>query len=199
MRGALPSGSGHGTLREPGTATHCMVMGLGVRSQRSLAWASAVLDAVLWVGPAGADSPQESPDSPTSTSNPTWHYGAWVDLAYAIDPNFPENHRWRSKTTTPRVNELAPNIVVGYVRKDVTIQSRWGLELGLQAGYDTNGLVPETIPGRDKPVPGADTLRHFSLANISYLAPVGSGLTLTAGLFNSYIGYQSFFPRYNLN
>lgn len=128
-----------------------------------------------------------------------WHYGAGLDVSYALDFNFPENHLWRSKTTSRRVNELAPNIAVGYVRKDTSPTSRWGMELGVQGGYDTNALVPTPTAGRDKPVDGADTLRHFSRANVSYLAPVGNGLMLTGGLFNSYIGYQSFYAKNNLN
>ncbi len=128
-----------------------------------------------------------------------WHYGMTVDASYVVDFNFPENHLWRNKTTTPRVNELAPNMVMGYVKKDATVQSRWGLEFGIQGGYDTDALVPPTNPGRDRPIDGADTLRHLSRANVSYLAPVGNGLTLTAGLLGSYIGYQSFFAKNNLN
>lgn len=135
----------------------------------------------------------------SSASSSEWRYGAMVDLSYALDFNFPDNHRWRSKGTTPRVNELAPNMVQGYVRKDVSERSSWGMELGLQAGYDTNALVPDFNPGREKPVDGADTLRHISRANASYLIPVGNGLTLTGGLFNSYIGYQSIYSKNNLN
>lgn len=128
-----------------------------------------------------------------------WHYGATVDLSYGLDFNFPENHRWRSKGTTPRVNELSPNMVQGYVRKDVSEASRWGVEFGVQGGYDTNALVPDANPGREKPIDGADTLRHISRANVSYLVPVGNGLTLTGGVFNSYIGYQSIYAKNNLN
>jgi hypothetical protein len=128
-----------------------------------------------------------------------WRYGAFIDLEYAVDFNFPANHKWRSKGTTPRVNELDVNMVLGYVRKDVTPQSRWGMELAGQAGYDTDALVPNPNPKRESPVDGADTLRHFSRANVSYLAPFGNGLKLTAGLFNSYIGYQSIYSKYNLN
>jgi hypothetical protein len=90
-------------------------------------------------------------------------------------------------------------MAVGYVRKDVSVRSRWGLEFGLQEGNDAEGLVPPSISGRDKPVDHARQLKHFSRANVSYLAPVGNGLTLKAGLFNSYIGYQSIYSRYNLN
>lgn len=34
---------------------------------------------------------------------------------------------------------------------------------------------------------------------MSYLAPIGNGLTVTVGLFNSYIGYQSVYALDNLN
>lgn len=130
---------------------------------------------------------------------PAWHYEGYVDVSYAVDSNFPENHRWRSKSTTPRANEFAPNMLLAYVQKDSSASSRWGMEFGIQGGYDTNALVPDPMPGRDRPVSGADTLRHFSRANVSYLAPLGNGLVLTAGLFNSYIGYQSIFAKQNLN
>ena len=128
-----------------------------------------------------------------------WHWGAYLDASYPINFNFPENHRWRSKITTPRTNELTPNMVLGYVRKEVAPDSRWRLELGAQGGYDTSLLVPSPTPQGDKPVPGADTLRHVHRANVSYLAPVGNGLTVTAGLFNSFIGYKSFYSRNNAN
>lgn len=128
-----------------------------------------------------------------------WRYGAYLDLSYAADFNEPDNHRWRSKSTTTRMDLLAPNMAFGYVRKKATPSSRWGMELLGQAGYDTEGLVPQPIPERQKPIDGADALRHIGQANVSYLAPVGQGLTLTAGLFKSYIGYQSFYAKNNLN
>ena len=37
---------------------------------------------------------------------PNWHYGGFVDLGYSLDFNFPENHLFRNRSTTPRVNEL---------------------------------------------------------------------------------------------
>lgn len=128
-----------------------------------------------------------------------WRYGGFVDLSYAVNFNFPENHLWRSKTTTPRVNELAPNMALGYARKKPGEDSRWGMELALQAGYDTQNLAPEPVKIREKPIDGADLLRHIGQANVSYLVPVGRGLTLTAGIFKSYIGYQSLYARDNLN
>ncbi|HSA86530.1 MAG TPA: outer membrane beta-barrel protein [Nitrospira sp.] len=134
-----------------------------------------------------------------SRPNSLWRYGAYLDLSYAVNFNFPENHRWRSKLTTQRVNELTPNMVLGYVWKDMNESSRWGMELAIQGGYDPDGQVPQEIPGRDRPLPGAETLKHFSRANASYLAPVGTGVKLTAGLFNSFIGYESFYAKNNFN
>lgn len=135
----------------------------------------------------------------TGPASPGWHYGGFLDLGYAVDSNFPENHLSRSKLTTPRVNELAPNMALAYVKKNISLSSPWGMELGVQAGYDTDGQVPQTIPERDKPISGADTLRHLSRANLSYLVPMGKGLVVTAGLFNSYIGYESIYAKYNMN
>jgi hypothetical protein len=125
-----------------------------------------------------------------------WNYGGFVDLSYPVNFNFPENHQFRTRTTTPRTNELAPNMVLGYVRKDISTTSPWGMEFGIQGGYDSKDFAV----GQDQPhVGGADTLRHFSRANVSYLAPIGNGLTLTAGLFNSFIGYESLYSRDNFN
>lgn len=131
--------------------------------------------------------------------NSSWRHGAYLDLSYPVDFNFPENHSWRSKVTTQNMNELTPNMVLGYVRKDVNESSRWGLELAVQGGNDPNGQVPNDVPGRDRPLASADTLKHFSRANASYLAPFGSGVTLTAGIFNSFIGYESFYAKDNFN
>jgi len=123
-----------------------------------------------------------------------WQYGGFLDLSYPLNFNFPENHRWRSKETTPRTNELTPNMAFVYLEKDPTRESRWGLELALQAGYDTDGLVP-----RRDAMEGADTLRHLGRASVSYLAPVGNGLLMTAGLFRGFRTYESFYAKYNFN
>ena len=151
-------------------------------------------DRRLCIAVAGIAAAED--ETPVSSD---WHYGAYLDVSYPLNFNFPENHKWRSKITTPRTNEFAPNMALGYVRKDVTPDSRWGMEAGVQGGYDTSLLVPAATPQGDKPVPGADVLRHVHRANVSYLAPVGSGLTLTAGLFNSFIDYETFYSRNNAN
>ena len=55
---------------------------------------------------------------------PLWQYGAYLDLGYTLDFNFPDNHRWRSKPTTPRVNDLALNMALGYVQKKASVRPR---------------------------------------------------------------------------
>lgn len=128
-----------------------------------------------------------------------WQYGGFADVGYGQNFNHPRNHLWRSKQTTPRTNELAPNMGLVYVRKDPGLPSRWGIELALQAGYDTDNLVPTPQPGDPRPVSGADVLRHIARANLSYLAPIGQGLTFTAGLFKGTKSYEEFYAKYNLN
>jgi hypothetical protein len=83
-----------------------------------------------------------------------------------------------------------------YVRKDASMSSPRGMELGFQGGRDTEGFA--FLPG-ERRVDGSDVLRHLHRANVSYLAPVGRGLMVTAGLFNSLIGYESLYAKDNAN
>jgi Putative beta-barrel porin-2, OmpL-like. bbp2 len=140
--------------------------------------------------------PLSAPSGAPETAASDWHYGAYFDLSYVVNFNFPENHLWRSRGTASRHNELAPNMGYVYVRKDAGETSRWGMEFGLQGGYDSKDFA--YLQGEPK-VDGADTWRHLQRANVSYLAPVGNGLTVTAGLFNSLIGYESLYAKDNNN
>jgi hypothetical protein len=147
----------------------------------------------------GSDNPANRLSSPSTAAEPAgsdWHYGAYLDLSYVQNFNDPENHLWRSRSTASRHNELAPNMALVYVRKDATEASRWGMEFGLQGGYDSKDFA--FLQG-EKKIDGADTLRHLHRANASYLAPVGHGLLITAGLFNSLIGYESLYAKDNAN
>ena len=124
------------------------------------------------------------------------HYGGFVDLGYSLDFNFPDNHQFRGRSTTALVNELELNMIGVYVRKDATEQSRWGMELLGQTGEDAKNFgFGVNLPK----VQGSDALRHFGRANVSYLAPIGNGLMLQAGLFNSFIGYESLYAKDNFN
>ena len=172
--------------------------------KRSMRWSLVVIGVTTaMAGPVWGDElPPEGPpklsDSAETakTEIPMWHYGGFVDLGYSVNFNFPANHLFRNRSTTPRVNELDLNMGAVYVRKDATDQSRWGMELLAQGGQDAK----EFGFGVNLPkVQGSDALRHFGRANVSYLAPVGNGLTLQAGLFNSLIGYESLYAKDNFN
>ncbi len=138
----------------------------------------------------------EFPQAPPSQR---WDYALYLDLGYNWNPNDPGNNLWRSKGTTFKVNEPQVNLAMGYVRKEATPQSRWGMEFGLQAGVDTENLVPEPLSASNEPISNADSLRHLYRANGTYLFPAGKGLEVTAGLINSYIGYESFLAMQNVN
>ncbi len=137
------------------------------------------------------------PEEPrTASSKPEWHYGGFVDLGYLLDFNHPSNQLFRNRGTTPRVDALDLNMAAVYVTKDVSERSRWGMELTVQAGEDSKVFgFSATAPN----FPGANWLRHLGPTNMSYLAPVGNGLTIQAGYFNSLIGYDSLYAKNNFN
>lgn len=137
-----------------------------------------------------------SPITDKAVPSAGWRYGAYLDIGGIGNFNVPENGLWRSRTTASRHNQAAPNMVLAYVRKDVSEASRWGMELGAQGSYDSVDFA--FLQGESK-VGGADVLRHVHRANASYLAPLGNGLTITAGLFNSLMGYESLYARDNTN
>jgi|GEM_PF-220664 len=138
-----------------------------------------------------------TPEEPrTDPSKPEWHYGGFVDLGYLLDFNHPSNHLFRNRGTTPRVDEFDLNMAGVYISKDASKQSPWGMELLVQAGEDSKAFgFSATAPN----LAGANWLRQLGRADASYLTPVGNGLTLQAGIFNSLIGYDSLFTKDNLN
>lgn len=164
----------------------------------SLLVAAVLAPSAFGQGPYGIESDTETdggaPRSPSPTQD--WHNGAYVDVGYVGNFNFPDNHLWRHRATASHHNELSPNMGLAYVRKDVSTASRWGMELGFQGGRDTEGFA--FLQG-ERRIDGSDVLRHIHRANLSYLAPVGRGLVVTAGLFNSLMGYESLYARDNAN
>ncbi len=167
----------------------------------------SLLAAPVWAGEATAvgPPPETQPRERVLSGSPApkvepekldWHYGGFVDLGYSLNFNFPENHLWRNRSTTPRVNELDLNMAGASVRKDATEQSRWGMELLVQGGQDAKDFGFHVNQPK---VGSSDQLRHFGRANLSYLAPVENGLTVQAGLFNSFIGYDSLYAKDNIN
>jgi hypothetical protein len=152
----------------------------------------------LMAQPVGAQAPEKLIQaSPVPTPAPIeWQYGGFVDVAYLRDFNHPSNHLFRSRGTAWHVDEWDLNMGGAYVKKKALEHSRWGAELLVQGGKDADVFgFSATAPN----IAGADSLRYFGLANVSYLAPVGKGLTFQAGIFSSLIGYDSLYAKDNFN
>jgi hypothetical protein len=150
---------------------------------RVLYFASAIFLFVTCVAHTQAASPQ-----------PVWQFGGFLDVAYLRDFNDPSNHLFRSRGTTFHVNEWDVNMAALYARKPPSEQSRWGSELTLQTGKDSEIFgFSATAPN----LQGYRWLRHLGPTNISYLAPVGKGLAVQGGIFSSLIGYDSLYAKDN--
>lgn len=137
--------------------------------------------------PAPAAAQPAQPD-------PEWQYGGFLDAGYLFDFNHPANGTFRSRGTAWHVDELDLNLAAAYVRKKTSEASPWGLELTVQAGKDTEIFGFSATASN---LSGAEGLRHLGPTNISYVAPVGKGLTLQGGIFSSLIGYDSLYGKDN--
>jgi hypothetical protein len=113
--------------------------------------------------------------------------GVYLDVAYLLSDNHPENHQWRTKGTTPIVDRLEINNATLWAGKRSTSDSRWGFQFGVQAGEDVDNLESSEA------AESADFLKHLYYTNVTFLAPVGGReLLLTGGLIPGHIGYESF-------
>ena len=134
--------------------------------------------------------------APADRSEPQWHYGGFVDVGYLLDFNHPANDIFRSRGTAWHVDDLHLNMAEAYVKKDPSEMSRWGAQLTVQGGKDCEVFgFSATAPNID----GFKWLRHLGPTNVSYLAPVGKGLTVQGGIFGSLIGYDSLYAKDNFN
>jgi hypothetical protein len=150
------------------------------------------LTKTLWDNAAA----QEGHSKEQQQLKPKWQYGGFIDFGYLLDFNHPANRLYRSRGTAFRVDRLYLNMAGAYIRKKPSELSRWGAELTVQAGKDTEVFgFSATAPN----IGGYKFLRHLGPANVSYLAPVCKGLTLQAGIFSSLIGYDSLYAKDNFN
>jgi hypothetical protein len=147
---------------------------------------------LLWVGPANAQAPDPSQNQPAAAS---WKAGGFLDTAYILDFNHPGNDVFRSRSTAYRMDDVIVNMAAAYVRKTASEGSRWGLEFTPQAGQDTRLFGFSAVAPN---LPGFKGLRHLGPTDVSYLFPLGKGLTIQGGIFNSLIGYDSLYAKDNL-
>jgi hypothetical protein len=155
---------------------------------------SKQLDPEPMVTKAVQDTPSQQPTA--QPEKPAWQYGGFADIGYLRDFNDPSNHLFRSRGTTFHVNEWDLNMAAIYLKKPATQPSDWGIELTAQAGKDSEVFgFSATAPN----LAGSEGLRHLGPTNVSYIAPVGKGLTIQGGIFSSLIGYDSLYAKDNFN
>jgi hypothetical protein len=138
---------------------------------------------------AGSVTAQDQPSS-------AWQYGGFLDVGFLNSFNDPSNDLFRNRGTTPRIDEWDLNMAGTLLKKVASDQSQVGVELTVQTGQDSKIFgFSATAPN----IGGADALRHLGPANVSYLAPVGKGLTIQGGIFSSLIRYDSLYTKDNFN
>jgi len=129
-------------------------------------------------------------------SDHKWQFGGFVDSAYLLNFNHPENRLVRSRGTAFRTDSVWLNMAGFYARKRPSADSPWGAEATVHAGKDAEFFgFSATAPN----IAGYKFLRQLGPTNVSYLAPVAKGLTLQAGIFSSLIGYDSLYAKDNFN
>ncbi len=138
----------------------------------------------------------QSDSTAALTPDPVWFYGAFVDAGYLLDFNHPANDLFRSRGTAYKVDYPLINMAGACIRKTASESSRWGMELTVQAGQDSRVFgFSSTAPN----LPGYEGLRHLGPTDVSYVAPVGKGLTIQGGIFSSLIGYDSLYAKDNFS
>lgn len=158
---------------------------------------ASVPDSMIELLPFTLPESETDPASSTSAQlSPLWFYGGFIDAAYLLDFNHPANDLFRSRGTAYKVDYPLINMTAGYVRKTTSESSRWGIEFTLQAGQDSRIFgFSATAPN----LTGSKQLRHLGPTDVSYLLPVGKGLTLQGGIFSSFVGYDSLYAKDNFN
>ena len=132
----------------------------------------------------------------TDRQKKKWQFSGFIDLGYLLDFTHPANRIFRSRGTTWHVDRLQMNMAGLYAKKKPTEDSRWGVELTAHAGKDAELFgFSATAPN----IGGFKFLRQLGPTNVSYLTPVGKGLTIQAGIFSSFIGYDSLYAKDNFN
>jgi hypothetical protein len=129
-----------------------------------------------------------------------WRVGAIVDVLYSVNSNFPANHVYRGRSTTPRTGELTLDYVAAYLLHTPRRAAPFRFELALHAGSNVEATYASEPQQR---YAGAETFKHVGLANAGLVAPWGHERGFTtetgAGVFSSPIGLGGFRSMDNWN
>lgn len=150
---------------------------------------------------AVTDSDQQA-QAPTGIFVPdgAWTFGSFVDVAYLVNSNAPQNHVYRGTVTTPRTGEFTINLASAYLFHEPTHDAPFRFELAGQFGGATDALyASEPRPGApDDVAAGAEVWKHLARANAGVLVR-RTKTEIGAGLFASPIGIGGFWSRTNWN
>src|SRR5258707_4959843 len=96
-----------------------------------------------------ATSVLQEPDAASPSPKAKWQYNGFVDASYLLDFNHPSNHLFRDRSTAFKVDELDLNMAQAGVKKLASENSRWGMELAVQAGQEPGnfGFPPQAPDG----------------------------------------------------
>jgi hypothetical protein len=176
---------------------------LGLTMGAAMASPPPVADAAEADGEKRGDpssSPASSPSSPAEAPEKTFTVGAFIDAAYIVNSNLPDNHLYRGAFTTPRTGEFTINLAAAHFQHRATAAAPWRLQLALQAG-----AAAEATWG-DEPVPGGaggryagpEAWKHIGLANAGLRIP-RAGTEVFGGVMSAPFGIGSLWSKDNWN
>lgn len=140
------------------------------------------------------------PDAESPTDDRTLTVGAFVDTAYLLNTNFPDNHLYRGAFTTPRTGEFTVNLAVAYVDHPAVKREPWRVQVALQAGASADAVwAEEPVPGGDDgALAGPEVWKHIGLANAGGLIP-STGTEIFGGIMAAPFGIGSLWSKDNWN
>jgi hypothetical protein len=149
--------------------------------------------------PAVAAPAPSPPTSPTPDDDALGRLSltAFVDVAYIVNSNLPNNHVYRGAYTTPRTNEAALNLAGLWLTHEPDERRPFWLQVGFHAGAsaDANYAAEPTPGGDSSQFAGVEAFKHVSLANAG--VKLRSGTDLGGGVFASPVGIGSLFAKDN--
>ncbi|HVJ91168.1 MAG TPA: outer membrane beta-barrel protein, partial [Labilithrix sp.] len=158
--------------------------------------------------PAPAPSTAETPAATTpaapaaapATDAPKLTVGGYVETYYAYNFGTPSNGVTNFRWVDNRHNTFQLSTVVLDFAAEL---SSFRAHVALHAGPTADGWysdASEAHVGASGTAPlGASTWKHIQQANIGYMAPLGRGLLLEAGLFLTTVGYEGAAVKDNWN
>jgi hypothetical protein len=149
--------------------------------------------------PAAAPEKEASEEKPSAPEQ-TFTAGLFIDTAYLVNSNLPDNHIYRGAITTPRTNEFTINLAVAHFEHRAVKKEPWRLQLALQAGAAADATWgEEPVPGGDDGrYAGPEAWKHIGLANAGFRVPK-IATEVFGGVMSAPFGIGSLWSKDNWN